>query len=114
HPRAVELAERLAGMVDTAEPVRVFLSNSGAEANEAAFKIARLTGRPRILAAEGGFHGRTMGSLAVTGQPGKREPFEPMPGGVEFYPYGDIAALEALVAQAPDDVAAVFLEPIQG
>ncbi len=96
------------------ESARVFFCNSGAEANEAAFKLARLTGRGRILAAEHGFHGRTMGSLALTGQPAKRAPFEPMPAGVEFYPYGDIDALTALVERAPEDTAAIFLEPIQG
>jgi acetylornithine aminotransferase len=92
----------------------VFFSNSGGEANEAAFKTARLTGKSRILAAEHGFHGRTMGSLAMTGQPGKRAPFEPMPAGVEFYPYGDLAALRALIEQAPDDTAAVIMESVQG
>lgn len=93
---------------------RVFFCNSGGEANEAAFKLARLTGRRRILAAERGFHGRTMGSLALTGQPDKRAPFEPLPGGVEFYPYGDIGALTALVEQDPGNTAAIILEPIQG
>ena len=90
---------------------RVIFGNSGAEANEAAFKMARRTGRPRIIAADGAFHGRTMGALAVTGQPAKRAPFEPMPPGVEFVPYGDIPALRAAV---DDTVAAVFLEPIMG
>lgn len=109
----VEVAESLRARVgdDTA---RVFFSNSGAEANEAAFKLARLTGRRRILAAERGFHGRTMGSLALTGQPDKRAPFEPMPAGVEFFTYGDIEALEALVQQDPGNTAAIILEPIQG
>ena len=109
----VEVAEALRARVgdDTA---RVFFCNSGAEANEAAFKLARLTGRRRILAAERGFHGRTMGSLALTGQPDKRAPFEPMPAGVEFFPYGDIEALEALVQQDPGNTAAIILEPIQG
>lgn len=114
HPGVVTLAERLAGLVATEEPVRVFFANSGAEANEAAFKIARRTGRPRILAAENGFHGRTMGALAMTGQPGKRTPFEPMPDGVEFSPYGDIEALTALVDQAPERTAAIVLEPMLG
>ncbi|QDQ97786.1 acetylornithine transaminase [Tomitella fengzijianii] len=90
---------------------RVFLCNSGTEANEAAFKIARRTGRPKIIAAEGGFHGRTMGALAMTGQPDKRAPFEPMPPGVEFVPFGDAAALAAAV---DDQTAAVMLEPVQG
>ncbi|MFC4605276.1 acetylornithine transaminase [Rhodococcus kronopolitis] len=90
---------------------RVFLCNSGTEANEAAFKIARLTGRRKIIAAERAFHGRTMGALALTGQPDKRAPFEPMPAGVEHVPYGDIAALDAAV---DEDTAAVFLEPMMG
>ena len=108
-PPAVELAEALLAQVGTAG--RVLFTNSGAEANEAAFKIARRTGRPRIIAADNAFHGRTMGALALTGQPAKRAPFEPMPAGVEFVPYGDAAALDAVV---DDQVAAVFLEPIQG
>lgn len=109
----VEVAEALRERVgdDTA---RVYFCNSGTEANEAAFKLARLTGRRRILAAQHGFHGRTMGALAMTGQPDKQKPFEPMPAGVEFYPYGDIDALTALVEQAPSDTAAIILEPIQG
>lgn len=114
HPKVVALAERLESLLAVDEPVRAFFCNSGAEANEAAFKIARRTGRSRILAAENGFHGRTMGALAMTGQPAKREPFEPMPGGVEFFPYGDIEALTALIGQAPGDTAAVILEPLQG
>ena len=114
HPVVVELAERLEALLDVEQPVRAFFCNSGAEANEAAFKIARRTGRSRILAAENGFHGRTMGALAMTGQPTKRAPFEPMPPGVEYYPYGDIAALRTLVEQAPADTAAVILEPLQG
>ncbi|MDV8001717.1 acetylornithine transaminase [Rhodococcus sp. IEGM 1408] len=114
HPRVVELAERLESLLAVDEPVRAFFCNSGAEANEAAFKIARRTGRPRIIAAENGFHGRTMGALAMTGQPAKREPFAPLPAGVEFFPYGDIAALTALVEQAPGDTAAVIIEPLQG
>ncbi|OFT82045.1 acetylornithine transaminase [Corynebacterium sp. HMSC29G08] len=96
------------------DSARVFFCNSGAEANEAAFKLARLTGKRRILAAQHGFHGRTMGSLALTGQPAKRAPFEPVAPGVEFYPYGDIDYVRKLVAINPDDVAAIFLEPIQG
>ncbi len=69
----------------------MFFCNSGAEANEAAFKLARRTGRASVVAAEGSFHGRTMGALALTGQPAKRAPFEPLPGGVTFVPYGDVA-----------------------
>ena len=114
HPVVVELAERLEALLAVDHPVRAFFCNSGAEANEAAFKIARRTGRARILAAENGFHGRTMGALAMTGQPAKREPFEPMPAGVEYFPYGDIVALRELVEQAPAETAAVILEPLQG
>ena len=109
----VEAAEKLVNIVGDKD-ARVFFSNSGAEANEAAFKLARLTGRRRILAAHHGFHGRTMGSLAMTGQPGKRKAFEPFPGGVEFYTYGDSDYLETLVEQDPDNTAAIILEPIQG
>lgn len=115
-PHAVEVAtmlkKRFADGAD--ESTRVFFCNSGAEANEAAFKIARLTGRGKVLAAEAGFHGRTMGALALTGQPDKRAPFEPLPGGAEFYPYGDAAKLRELVEKNPDDIAAIFAEPIQG
>lgn len=96
------------------ESTRVFFCNSGGEANEAAFKLARLTGRSRVLAAADGFHGRTMGALALTGQPDKRKPFEPLPSGVEFYPYGDLDYLTRLVETNPGDTAAIFLEPIQG
>jgi len=96
------------------DSARVFFCNSGGEANEAAFKLARLTGRSRILAAVHGFHGRTMGSLALTGQPDKRKAFEPLPTGVEFYPYGDVDYLSKLVETNPSDVAAIFLEPVQG
>ena len=104
------LAERLRELLDV-DDARVLFCNSGAEANEAAFKIARRTGRPGIVAAEGAFHGRTMGALALTGQPAKRAPFEPMPPGVAHIPYGDVAALDGAVTT---DTAAVFLEPIMG
>jgi acetylornithine aminotransferase len=89
----------------------VFFTNSGTEANEAAFKITRLTGRTKIIACEGGFHGRSMGALAITHAPKYREPFAPLPGEVSFVPYGDADALTAVV---DDDTAAVVLEPIQG
>lgn len=108
---ALTLSETLLDLLGGAGPGRVLFCNSGAEANEAAFKIARRTGRPAIVAAHGAFHGRTMGALALTGQPAKREPFEPMPPGVEFVPYGDAAALESVVDER---TAAVFLEPVQG
>ena len=106
---SVRLAERLLGLAG--RDGRVFLANSGAEANEAAFKLARRTGRPAVVATEGGFHGRTMGALALTGQPAKRAPFEPLPEGVSFVPYGDAESLRNAVGPA---TAAVFLEPVQG
>jgi acetylornithine/N-succinyldiaminopimelate aminotransferase len=104
------LAERLQELLE-APGARLLFCNSGTEANEAAFKMARRTGRPNIIAAENAFHGRTMGALALTGQPPKRTPFEPMTPGVSHIPYGDVAALEAAV---DSDTAAVFLEPIMG
>ena len=116
-PAQITLAEELIGIVfPDADPAdsRVFLANSGTEANEGAFKIARRHGgaaRPRILALTDAFHGRTMGSLALTHKAAYREPFEPLPGGVEFVPAGDGAALAA--AMGPD-VAALIVEPIQG
>ncbi|MGW1975038.1 acetylornithine transaminase [Streptomyces sp. NPDC001889] len=103
------LAERLIQLAG--RPGRVYFCNSGAEANEAAFKLGRLTGRPHMVATAGGFHGRTMGALALTGQPGKREPFLPLPGEVTHVPYGDADALRAAVTT---DTALVILEPIQG
>ncbi len=105
----IELAERLADQLGT--EARVFFTNSGAEANEAAFKLTRRTGRTKIVATEGSFHGRTMGALALTSKLAYREPFEPLPGDVVFVPYGDVAALEAVV---DDATAAVLVEPIQG
>lgn len=105
----VALAEALVGLLGT--PARAFFCNSGTEANEVAFKITRLTGRTKLVAAEGAFHGRTMGSLALTGQPSKQAPFAPLPGDVTFVPYGDVDALRAAVDSS---TAAVFLEPIMG
>jgi acetylornithine/N-succinyldiaminopimelate aminotransferase len=90
---------------------KVFFTNSGAEANEAALKLTRRTGRTHVVAAEGSFHGRTMGSLSLTSKAAYREPFEPLPGDVTFVPYGDSAALAAAVT---DRTAALVLEPIQG
>ena len=104
------LAERLIGLVGD-DSARVFFCNSGAEANEAAFKMSRLTGRTKVVVAEGSFHGRTMGALSLTAQPGKADPFRPLPGEVHVVPFGDAAALATAV---DTDTAAVFLEPIQG
>ncbi|MCT4351675.1 acetylornithine transaminase [Streptomyces sp. Je 1-79] len=106
----VALAERLLGLLGGRQG-RVFFANSGTEAVEAAFKIARRTGRPHLVAAQGGFHGRTLGALALTGQPAKRAPFLPLPGEVTHVPYGDVEALREAVTE---ETAAVVLEPIQG
>lgn len=107
----IALAEALVAHLGADTHARVFFANSGTEANEVAFKISRLTGRTKLVAAQGAFHGRTMGSLALTGQPSKQAPFEPLPGDVTHVPYGDVDALAAAVS---DDTAAVFLEPIMG
>ncbi|MDG9693684.1 acetylornithine transaminase [Streptomyces mutabilis] len=105
----VALAERL--LQRFGRDGKVFFCNSGAEANEGAFKIGRLTGRPHMVATDGGFHGRTMGALALTGQPGKQAPFLPLPGDVTHVPYGDPQALAAAVTE---ETALVIIEPIQG
>lgn len=107
----IALAEELVALLGADAPARVFFCNSGTEANEVAFKLSRLTGRTKLVAAQGGFHGRTMGSLALTGQPSKQAPFEPLPGYVTHVPYGDA---DALAAAVDDATAAVFLEPIMG
>jgi acetylornithine/N-succinyldiaminopimelate aminotransferase len=108
----VELAERLLSIIGPHNHGgRVFFTNSGAEANEAAFKLTRRTGRTQLVAADGGFHGRTMGALALTSKEAYRAPFEPLPGDVTFVSYGDEAALARAVT---DETAAVVLEPIQG
>ena len=93
-PAQVALAGRLTAMTGGAD-ARVFFTNSGTEANEAAFKITRMTGRTKIIACEGAFHGRSLGALAITHNPKYRLPFEPLPGDVTFVPYGDAAALAA-------------------
>ena len=113
-PTQVALAERLAAVTTgnaPGTPARVFFTNSGTEANEAGFKLSRLTGRRRLVAMEGSFHGRSLGSLALTSNPKYRQPFEPLPGDVTFVRYGDA---EALAAELDDTVAAVIIEPIQG
>ncbi|ONH29209.1 acetylornithine transaminase [Pseudofrankia asymbiotica] len=105
----VLLAERLVALLGT--DARIFFGNSGAEANECAIKISRKTGRKEIIATDGSFHGRTMGALSITGQPGKRTPFEPLLPGARFVPYGDVAALKEAISER---TAAVFLEPTLG
>ncbi len=110
HPQGLLLASRLQNM--TGDPsARVFFCNSGAEANEAALKISRRTGRSRIVAAQGSFHGRTMGALSMTGQPSKREPFAPLLKGVTHVPYGDLSAMSRAVSKK---TAMVIIEPIMG
>ncbi|MFC4064998.1 acetylornithine transaminase [Actinoplanes subglobosus] len=105
----VALADLLLALAGRAG--RVLFCNSGAEANEAAFKISRLTGRTHVVATNGAFHGRTMGALALTGQPAKQDPFRPLPGDVTHVDYGDVAALDAAVTTG---TAMVILEPVQG
>ncbi len=117
HEPGIRLAERLVDLLGG--DGRVFFGNDGAEANEAAFKLARRYGRSldpcggrlEVVAAEGGFHGRTFGALALTGTASKREPFAPLPGPVTFVPYGDASALRDAVSER---TAAVFLEPTLG
>jgi acetylornithine aminotransferase len=109
-PSQLELAERLKRLTGAGESGRVYFGNSGAEANEAAFKLARRTGRPRILALKNAFHGRTMGALALTGKPALQEPFLPLPAGVEHID----STVEALEEAMRDDVAALIVEPIKG
>jgi acetylornithine/N-succinyldiaminopimelate aminotransferase len=109
HEPGLQLAERLLDLAG--RPGRVFFCNSGAEANEMAFKISRLTGRPEVITAEGAFHGRTMGALALTGQPSKAAAFAPLPGGVTYVPFGDVEALGSAVS---DRTAMVLLEPMLG
>jgi acetylornithine/N-succinyldiaminopimelate aminotransferase len=108
---AIALAEELVGLLGADAQTRVFFCNSGTEANEMAFKLSRLTGRTKLVAAQEAFHGRTMGSLALTGQPSKQAPFAPLPGEVTHVRYGDT---DALAAAVDADTAAVFLEPIMG
>lgn len=110
----IELAEKLLDLAHAPTGSRVFFSNSGAEANEAAFKMARRTGKGTIIALEGSFHGRTMGALSMTHKPAIREPFQPMPAGVVFVPADDVDALRAAAAEAGDDLAGIIIEPIQG
>ena len=105
----IHLAERLLDLLGSTG--KVFFTNSGAEANEAALKLTRRTGRTKVVAAEGAFHGRTMGALSLTAKAAYREPFAPLPGDVVWVPYGDVTALEAAV---DDSTAAILLEPIQG
>ena len=110
HPNSVELAEKLVAL--TGDPsAKVFFCQSGAEANEAAFKLSRKSGRIKVVAAQGAFHGRTMGALSLTGQPSKREAFLPLIKGVKHVPYGDISAMRRAITKR---TAMVIIEPIMG
>lgn len=120
-PTQIALAEKLLELSKAPAGSKVFFANSGTEAVEAAFKLARRNngsgsagnGKPRtkIIALEGAFHGRTMGALALTAKEAYRAPFEPLPGGVVHIPFGDV---DALLDAIDETTAAVFLEPIQG
>lgn len=110
HPQGLLLASRLQKMTGDSQ-ARVFFCNSGAEAVEAALKISRRTGRSRIVAAQGSFHGRTMGALSMTGQPSKREPFRPLLKGIAHVPFGDLSAMSRAVTKK---TAMVIVEPIMG
>jgi acetylornithine aminotransferase len=110
HPNAIALAEKLTKMTGD-KNAKVFFCQSGAEANEAALKLSRRTGKVRIVAAQGAFHGRTMGALSLTGQPSKREPFLPLIKGVKHVPYGDLDAMRKAVSKK---TAMVIIEPIMG
>lgn len=110
HPGVIALAEKLQELVGD-ESARVFFCNSGAEANEAALKLSRRTGRKRIVATDGSFHGRTMGALSLTGQPSKRDPFKPLVGGITHVPFGDLAAIKRKVNRR---TAMIIVEPILG
>jgi acetylornithine aminotransferase len=110
HPNAIALAEKLTAMTGD-KSAKVFFCQSGAEANEAALKLSRRTGKVRVVAAQGAFHGRTMGALSLTGQPSKREPFLPLVKGVKHVPFGDIDAMRKAISKK---TAMVIIEPIMG
>jgi acetylornithine aminotransferase len=110
HPNVLELSAKLVAMTGD-KTARVFFCNSGAEANEAALKLSRKTGRTRIVATREAFHGRTIGALSLTGQPSKRDPFMPLIKGVTHVPYGDMGAM---LKKVNKKTAMVIVEPIMG
>jgi acetylornithine aminotransferase len=110
HPNVLALSKKLVAMTGD-KSARVFFCNSGAEANEAALKLSRKTGRTRIVATKDAFHGRTMGALSLTGQPSKRDPFAPLIKGITHVPYGDMGAMLKKVSKK---TAMVIVEPIMG
>jgi len=110
HPEVLTLAAHLQELVGD-KNARTFFCNSGAEANEAAFKLSRLTGRKKVVATTGAFHGRTMGALSLTGQPAKRDPFLPLVKGVKHIPFDDVSAMRKAITKK---TAMFIIEPIQG
>jgi acetylornithine aminotransferase len=110
HPNVLELAEKLQKMTGD-KSARVFFCNSGAEANEAALKLSRKTGKYRVVATQEAFHGRTMGALSLTGQPSKRNPFKPLIKGIKHVPFGDSSAMKRAITKK---TAMVIVEPIMG
>ncbi|MEI6670384.1 MAG: aminotransferase class III-fold pyridoxal phosphate-dependent enzyme, partial [Actinomycetes bacterium] len=110
HPQMLQLAQKLQSLTGDSK-AKVFFCNSGAEANEAALKLSRKTGRTGVVAMQGAFHGRTMGALSLTGQPSKRDPFKPLIKGIVHVPYNNIAALRRKVSKR---TAMVIVEPIMG
>jgi len=110
HPNVLELAERLQKLTGD-KSARVFFCNSGAEANEAALKLSRKTGKYRVVATQEAFHGRTMGALSLTGQPSKRNPFKPLIKGIKHVPFGDSSAMKRAITKK---TAMVIVEPIMG
>jgi len=110
HPNVLELAEKLQKMTGD-KSARVFFCNSGAEANEAALKLSRKTGKYKIVATHESFHGRTMGALSLTGQPSKRNPFKPLLKGIKHVPFGDSSAMKRAITKK---TAMVIVEPIMG
>jgi len=110
HEPAIQIAQKLKEFTGE-EDAQTFFCNSGAEAYEAALKLSRLAGRTRIISTEGSFHGRTVGALSMTGQPGKRSPFLPLVKDVKYVTFGDLAAMEKAISKR---VAMVIIEPIQG
>ena len=110
HPNVLELAEKLQKMTGD-KSARTFFCNSGAEANEAALKLSRKTGKYRVVATQEAFHGRTMGALSLTGQPSKRNPFKPLLKGIKHVPFGDSAAMKRAINKK---TAMVIVEPIMG
>ena len=110
HPNVLELAETLQKMTGD-KSARVFFCNSGAEANEAALKLSRKTGKYKVVATQESFHGRTMGALSLTGQPSKRNPFKPLIKGIKHVPFGDSAAMKRAMTKK---TAMVIVEPMMG